>query len=615
VVVDAELVLTLLAAVAFCGGVILGTWLPPGGVWAVGMAALALAAAAGAWGPWRRAAPRLSVVAALAIGSVRAAAPWGPETPVLPRGEAPLEVEVAAPGRPGAVCVVELSGAAVLELEASTCAFVPGERLLLPARALRGDLGPTLPGDGPPVRIRAAAALRRGTAPVGFSAVAARERARAWAISRGDPALALVVAGVSGLQTALPPEDRQALRAAGLGHLVAVSGLNVAVAAILVHAVLLRVGSFLTGGARTAVLAALVPVVGYVVWTGAPASVVRAAGMFAMLAAGTAVGRPAHGPCSLALVAAAMLAYDPRQITDPGFQMSVAAMAGLVTAPPKTGIVGQTWRVTFAVLPFSWWHFGNGSPWGVVGNLLAIPVFSLWVLPLGFVGWFALEGLGPIALAPARAGADLVLLCAHVLARLPQPSRVATLAGCGALTVLVVVTGVASRRHPTADRIARAGILPPWPALLAAVVVLLASAPGRAVDPVPRWHAVGGPRSLALIAPSDRPGIACLRVDRDPALHWPELLDALGIAAVARIDAPAAPHVAQLRDGLAQAGLVDDALPVACRFPDPQRGREALDRCLARRGTDRGIVRGRPGAPEVECFAAGAWRLLPSMRP
>src|SRR5690606_891576 len=109
---------------------------------------------------------------------------------------------------------------------------------------------------------------------------------RAWVESRGDGAASLVMAAGLGLRAALDPEQREHLRAAGLGHLIAVSGLHIAIAAVWLQFLARRLAP--SNPARACVIAWL-PLWGYVGLTGAAASAVRAAVMLTLVDLGTIV--------------------------------------------------------------------------------------------------------------------------------------------------------------------------------------------------------------------------------------------------------------------------------------------------------------------------------------
>jgi competence protein ComEC len=108
--------------------------------------------------------------------------------------------------------------------------------------------------------------------------------------------------------------------------------------------------------------------------------------------------RPALTMRSLALAGAILLALQPEAITDPGFQMSFAAVAGLVavaewesqrerTQPRGAlyryahGIVMTSLIGSLATLPYALFYFERATHYAVLGNLIAMPVMGLWVMP------------------------------------------------------------------------------------------------------------------------------------------------------------------------------------------------------------------------------------------
>ncbi len=119
---------------------------------------------------------------------------------------------------------------------------------------------------------------------------------------------------------------REDWRDAGLAHLLAVSGQNVMLLAALALPLLTLAGVGLR--ARFAVVTVLIAV--YVPLAGAGPSLQRAgimglAGIVAM-----AASRPASRSYALLLAATATLAWNPRAWEDPGWQLSFAAVAGIL---------------------------------------------------------------------------------------------------------------------------------------------------------------------------------------------------------------------------------------------------------------------------------------------
>jgi len=100
----------------------------------------------------------------------------------------------------------------------------------------------------------------------------------------------------------------------------------------------------------------------------------------------------------VSLAAAVLLLARPQDIAEPGFQMSFAAVAALIavaeweglrerTRPRGTlyrwvhGIVITSLVGSLATLPFALFHFGRATNYAVLGNLIAMPVMGLWVMP------------------------------------------------------------------------------------------------------------------------------------------------------------------------------------------------------------------------------------------
>ncbi len=486
-----------------------------------------------------------------------------------------------------------------LQADPARCPLWNGQTLW----ALSGDLSTPAtsrwPGDGVgrtgPPTFQVSQLWPAAGASDGYWAAVARLRHEGEVAARGDPARGFVLAAVLGLPAALPPAIRSDLRRAGLGHLVAVSGMNVAVAALLLRAPLLRLGLLVGGSPLLGCALALVPVAAYVGLTGAAAPAVRAAVMFTLVQLGVLCGRPAHGMTTLALAAAGLLAWSPAWARDPGFHLSMAAMAVLLrpVAPgaPTPGLLAQSWHVTWATTPIALMHFGEAAVWGVLSNLVAVPVFTLWIAPLGTLGCLLWPWLGVEVLAPAAWGGQLVLDLAAVMARapvLPVPWLL------WAALVMLALHWLRPRWRPA---------LPgPW-ICTATIVAVVYSRPSPGPTP-PAWFAVGGAREHAVVVPATTPALACIR---DPNLYaeaWPPLLRALGYHGVAGLSTRKGgdpPHVVELREMLVREAMWQ---PGTCEAPEAEV-KPALRACLARTGQKTAAVRAGP-----ECFVDGRWTSL-----
>lgn len=140
-----------------------------------------------------------------------------------------------------------------------------------------------------------------------------------------EPHASLTAGILLGTKAGFPAELRAALTVTGTSHIVAVSGFNVVIVAAVVNVVAVRLF-----GRAWALVPMLAAVWAYIALVGAPPSGVRAALMASLVFVASAVGRLPDRITTLGVAVAAMLAWDPSLLSDLGFQLSVAATAGLV---------------------------------------------------------------------------------------------------------------------------------------------------------------------------------------------------------------------------------------------------------------------------------------------
>ncbi|MEO6082144.1 MAG: DNA internalization-related competence protein ComEC/Rec2 [Umezawaea sp.] len=339
-----------------------------------------------------------------------------------------------------------------------------GWRELLPGQQVtaRGVLAPSRQGEltvavlrvrGPPQNVdrappwqRAAEVLRSGL----------REASTTLDSEPAGLLPALVVGDTAGLSSRVVEE----FRTAGLAHLLAVSGANLA---ILCGAVLLLLRAFRVGPRGCAVGAALA-LLGFVVLAGPEPSVLRAAVMGAVALLALVLGRERSALPALAASVIVLVLYDPALGADPGFALSVVATAALVLLAPR-------WAAALR---------DRGVPIGLA-EALAVPVAaSLATAPLvvGISGRISLVTvLANMLVAPVVAPATVLGVLAAVVAPVHQ----------GAARLLVEVAGPEASWLITVGR--RAAEVPSasvhWPdgwfgGLLLTAVLLLAYALLRA---------------------------------------------------------------------------------------------------------------------------------------
>lgn len=144
-----------------------------------------------------------------------------------------------------------------------------------------------------------------------------------------EPEAALGVGILLGIRSGIDPLLEERFAAAGLTHVVAISGWNIAIVTALAAAVL-RPLRTRPGGRWSEATATVGVVVAYVVLVGGSPSVVRAALMATALLVARLGGSRAHAASALALAALVMLVTAPPLLWDVGFQLSALATGGLL---------------------------------------------------------------------------------------------------------------------------------------------------------------------------------------------------------------------------------------------------------------------------------------------
>ncbi|HUH16746.1 MAG TPA: ComEC/Rec2 family competence protein, partial [Methylomirabilota bacterium] len=144
-----------------------------------------------------------------------------------------------------------------------------------------------------------------------------------------EPEAALGAGILLGVRAAIAPEINEAFEVAGLTHVVAISGWNIAIV-VAVVAGLVRPLDSRPGGRWTTALASALTVGGYVLLVGASPSVVRAALMAGAMLLVRLGGSRSHASSALGLAATVMLMIAPSVLWDVGFQLSLLATTGLI---------------------------------------------------------------------------------------------------------------------------------------------------------------------------------------------------------------------------------------------------------------------------------------------
>lgn len=252
---------------------------------------------------------------------------------------------------------------------------------------------------------------------------------------------------VGGFATAVTTGDRstlgqgavEALRASNLAHLLAISGLHMGLLVGFVFAALRLLLSLVPPLAlrlpvkKAAALGAMAAASFYLALSGANVATERAFVM-AMVALGAVlIDRRAISLRSVAIAALIVLVMRPEALLGPGFQMSFAATTALVAvfgwlrdAPWRalsgwkhqlfTLVVSST-VASLATAPIGAAHFNTLSHYGLIANLLSVPLMGVLVMPAAVVALLLSPlGLESLALSVMGWGLRWILLVAHWVA-------------------------------------------------------------------------------------------------------------------------------------------------------------------------------------------------------
>jgi len=265
----------------------------------------------------------------------------------------------------------------------------------------------------------------------------------------------LIVALLVGDRSGISETQEENLRAAGLAHILAISGLHMALFAGGAYAAALFLMALFPSLSlnwpihKFAAVAALFAAVFYLLVSGASVATQRSFLMIALVFLAILIGRRGLTLRSVALAGLVLLVLAPERLFFPGFQMSFAAVICLVA-------VYETWRNRLdpfarlkrpsarmsnriALSAFQWaagilitalvaglatgiiaaHHFGRIAPFGLLGNFLGMPIFSLLVMPMGVLAMILMPfGLAALPLTVMKYGIDLLLWIAAFVAGL-----------------------------------------------------------------------------------------------------------------------------------------------------------------------------------------------------
>jgi competence protein ComEC len=275
-----------------------------------------------------------------------------------------------------------------------------------------------------------------------------------------DAAGAMTRALTVGGQTALTKADTEAMRISGLAHLLSISGLHIGMAAGLFFIGLRTLLALVAPLAlhypikKWSAVAAILAAGFYALLAGATVPTQRSFVMIAIVFLGVLVDRSPFSFRMVAWAAIVVLLLQPESLTGASFQMSFFAVLGLIAVfevlrPQLTrwrgtrsletdwfGRVANAFRgagfwfattiltsfvATLMTAPFAMYHFDRISTYGVVANLIAVPLTGFWIMPMGMAALLLMPfGLDAPFWHLAARGCDGILWIAHAVSSWPH---------------------------------------------------------------------------------------------------------------------------------------------------------------------------------------------------
>ncbi|TWH82891.1 competence protein ComEC [Novosphingobium taihuense] len=285
----------------------------------------------------------------------------------------------------------------------------------------------------------------------------------------GGSAGTIAAAFASGDRGAIAEADEDAMRDAGLTHLLSISGLHVSAlvgAVYWIVARLLALFPWIALRIRVPLAAALTGALAglaYTLLTGAEVPTIRSCIGAMLVLAALALGRD---PLSLRMVAVGglvVMLFWPEAVLGPSFQMSFAAVIAIIafhsSAPVKAFLTGEHHGplvrmarsltlllvtglvIELALMPIGLFHFHRAGVYGSLANVIAIPLTTFVTMPLiGIALLLDLAGAGAPVWWLVGQSLDLLLALAHFVAG--QPGAVTMLPPVAPWSFVLFVSGM-----------------------------------------------------------------------------------------------------------------------------------------------------------------------------
>jgi len=272
-----------------------------------------------------------------------------------------------------------------------------------------------------------------------------------------DDSKQIILALIFGERGAIDKDTVKNMRIAGIGHILAISGLHMAlIMAGCYYFIRLFFSLFTTIILRydikkySAIISLLIGFF-YLSITSFPISAIRAYIMASIFLISIIADRNTNPIRPLSIAAAIILLIDPYALTTPSFQMSFSAVLGLITFfsyfPMRSNkshnnknfsildnlkillkyffaIIMSSIVAGLATAPFAIYHFGQVSTYGIISNMVAIPLTTFVIMPFSILSLiFSNFDFSTNFLSIAGKAIDIMVTNANYVSSLPYPIR------------------------------------------------------------------------------------------------------------------------------------------------------------------------------------------------
>lgn len=245
---------------------------------------------------------------------------------------------------------------------------------------------------------------------------------------------ALIKALVTGDQSDVPASVKTAFRDSGASHILALSGMHLAVIYVILSRLMSVLGnSRKADSARFAII--ICSTLFYSIMTGSSPSIIRAFLFILLRETALLTGRKAKPVNILCFALTVQCALDPAVITSASFQLSYLAMCGIYFLypalrdlyPAPVPVLKKIWDSTAMSIacqvftgPLAWLLFGSAPVYFIITNLIAIPLTTA-LMPAALAAVFLYRmGICPgFMISAIDMTAELVVDCLEIICRLP----------------------------------------------------------------------------------------------------------------------------------------------------------------------------------------------------